>query len=152
MQQEATERNTYFSVTPAQEIALARLAAGATVSAAAEAADVNRCTIYRWMNADPEFVAELNRARWEHREELRGAAQNLAARALGTLTDVLAGKPMPDARVRCAIAALKLTRAVATDTIGPTDPEMVCAEWARETAAGRVVDVEPADAARDWET
>jgi hypothetical protein len=36
MQQEATERNTFFSVPPGQKIALARLAAGATVSAAAD--------------------------------------------------------------------------------------------------------------------
>jgi hypothetical protein len=139
MQQNATESNTFSSVTPAQEIALARLAAGATVSAAAEAAGVNRCTIHRWMNRDADFFAELNRARWEHREELRGAAQNLAARALCTLSDALAGKPIPEARVRCAVAALKITHATATDAVGPTDAESVRAEWARGSGPGRGV-------------
>src|SRR5437899_2039273 len=46
-----------------QQAALAELQRGATFKGAAEAAGVNRVTLYRWVKSDPSFRAAYNA--WE---------------------------------------------------------------------------------------
>src|SRR3954466_14149234 len=59
-------------LTPPQSRAVAALASGATISAAAVAAGVSRPTVYAWIDKVPAFVAELNRERAEQHEAIRG--------------------------------------------------------------------------------
>jgi hypothetical protein len=44
-------------LTPAQTIALQKLTGGLPLSVAADAAGVNRSTVYRWLEKDPAFKA-----------------------------------------------------------------------------------------------
>ena len=57
----------------AQHTALAALAQGQSFKEAAEAAGVNRITLYRWTRNDPMFQAAYNA--WQ--EELRGSARSI---------------------------------------------------------------------------
>lgn len=52
-------------LSPAQLSAVNLLATGATVTAAAESADVARQTVSEWLNHDPVFQASLNQRRAE---------------------------------------------------------------------------------------
>ena len=56
----ATKADT-ATISPAQEMAIAALIRGATVTDAATEAGVSRQTVSEWRNHDPEFIAALNR-------------------------------------------------------------------------------------------
>jgi hypothetical protein len=77
-------------LSPAQEVALAELLAGANDVQAAEAAGVHRQCVNKWRHHDADFVAALNRRRadlWEgHTDRIRA----LIAGALDVLADDLA--------------------------------------------------------------
>jgi hypothetical protein len=122
-----------FTLSAAQASVIGALAAGRKVSDAAEQAGVDRTTVYVWMKNDADFVAELNRARWEYREQLRAGLETLATEAVGTLSNVLKAHSA-ELRARTAVAALRITRNLATQPCGPTDPDEIRAEWARAGA------------------
>jgi hypothetical protein len=65
------------------------LAAGATLTAAAEAYGVHRVTIYRWMKTSKPFSAALHRARAEFVLARRDDLHHLSNRALETLLAIL---------------------------------------------------------------
>lgn len=50
-------------LSPAQDVAIAALLRGCTITEAARQAGVERQTCSRWFNNDPEFIAALNRER-----------------------------------------------------------------------------------------
>jgi hypothetical protein len=117
-------------LTEPQVRVLAALLGGAAPSAAAEQAGVNRGTLYRWLN-DPDFCAALNRAKLEHRAQVRGELRGLAATAVKTLRDLLEDTTRASSlRVKIALGVLKALGVAGAEEIGPTRPEALRAEWA----------------------
>ena len=103
MQRNATEKDDEpGELTAAQQQVLACLLAGSTVTAAAEAARVDRTTVHRWLRSDFDFQAALNRARRELRDAMASRLHDSAQRAVET---VCAAVSAGDAKI--AIALLK---------------------------------------------
>jgi hypothetical protein len=104
-------------LTPAQNLAVAALAGGATKTAAAEAAGVSRPTLYHWFDYETAFIVEFNRVRSEQREAVRTELQNLATEAVRALRELLGVATPPAVRLRAALAVL----AAGPDYYLPTD-------------------------------
>ena len=105
-------------LTPAQQMALHHLAAGASIRDAANKAGVGRRTLHRWMRDDPDFAAAYNA--W--RRELIDSARALAMTddALATIRDAIVGGD--------AYAALQLVRGLGVlreQKPGSDDPKLV---------------------------
>lgn len=84
------------------------LAAGKSITAAAEAAGIHRSTIHHWLAADPAFAAAVESARSEYLETLRDKLRDQAALALDTLTELLTRPDTPPSvRLRAALAVLQ---------------------------------------------
>ncbi len=110
-------------LTPSQCRAVAALAGGATITAAASAAGVSRPTVYAWIDSAPAFAVELNRARAEQHEAIRGELRGLATAAVRTLRELIESPATPPAvRLRAALAVLA---SVGAEAVGPTDPAEV---------------------------
>lgn len=123
---------------PAQEIVIARLVAGSTITDAARAAGVDRGAVHRWLRDDLVFGAAYNAARAEMRDATRAELRGLAGDAVRVLRKLMVSKTTP-AAVRRQIAMDVLSAAGATEPaapIGATDPE----ELRRERV----------EAERDW--
>jgi AcrR family transcriptional regulator len=74
MQRKATkEDRARDDLPPRQTRALGALLGGATITAAAEAAGVERTTIYRWLRDDVAFQGAYNRLRHDLLRELQSA-------------------------------------------------------------------------------
>jgi hypothetical protein len=76
-------------LTTVQQCVIDALAAGATITAAAEAHGIQRITIYRWMKTCKPFSAALHRARAEFVLARRDDLHLLSNRALETLLAIL---------------------------------------------------------------
>jgi hypothetical protein len=97
---------------------------------AARDADIDRSTLYRWLDGVPEFVAELNRRKLEQAQALRGELQGLALDAVRTLRDLMTSVDAPAAvRFRAALAVLHAVGADAPEAIGPVNPADVGEQW-----------------------
>jgi hypothetical protein len=99
--------------------AIGVLACGGSVSDAARAASVNRSTIYRWLDDNPNFIAELNRFRTEQRDTIRRELHALADDAIGAMRDLLSTAAPPAIRLRAATAVLTSLGVIDAQTIGP---------------------------------
>ena len=79
-------------LSPTQELALAALLAGKTVTAAAQQAGVDRSTVYRWLRNpyQPGFRLALERGRWELRQAVQARLLTLADKAADCLEVTLA--------------------------------------------------------------
>ncbi len=92
--------------TPAQITVLQALAAGATVTAAAQLASVSRPTVYHWTD-DPAFQQALAFAEQEYALTIRDRMQSLRAKALDKLEQVLDNpKSSPSVLLRAAVLLL----------------------------------------------
>jgi AcrR family transcriptional regulator len=111
-------------LTPAQITALAALAGGGNVSVAADAAGVHRASIYRWLDDDAEFLAELNRLKAEQRAALAAQVGELTAQALEVVRGVLTDPAVPAAvRLKAAMAVLERAGALEpAPAPGPVHP------------------------------
>jgi hypothetical protein len=76
-------------LTTVQQCVVDALAAGSTLTAAAEAYGVHRVTVYRWMKTSQPFSAALHRARAEFVLARRDDLHQLSNRALETLLAIL---------------------------------------------------------------
>ena len=76
-------------LTTVQQSVIDTLAAGSTITAAAEAHGIHRITIYRWMKTRKDFAAALHRARAEFFLARRDDLHYLSNRALETLLAIL---------------------------------------------------------------
>lgn len=83
MQQNATQDAP--SVSAQQEAALAALLAGKTIIEAANAAEVDRSTVHRWMKGDFLFQQQLRRCREELRDALQARLLAMAEQAIDTV-------------------------------------------------------------------
>jgi hypothetical protein len=109
------------TLSPAQGQALTALLAGRTMTSAAQAAGVNRTTVWRWLNEDPDFIAFYNSARVEMADSAMQSLRLLSANAVVTFRRLLSRRTVPDA-VKLAAAATVLKLA-SIPIEGPTDPK-----------------------------
>ena len=113
------------AVSPAQERAIEALMAGATVTDAAKAANVSRQSLHRWRRDDYSFVARLNAARRDLREEVEHRLQALASEAIDSVSRAIQGG---DARAGLSLLkGLGLLSGERVD-IGEEDPVTLLAE------------------------
>ena len=85
------QNETHQDATPLshrQQVALPHIAAHNTFSAGAEAADIGRATLSRWMN-DDKFRIELTRMRQEASDLAFVELQRLMLKSIGVLDDYL---------------------------------------------------------------
>jgi uncharacterized protein (DUF1778 family) len=95
-------------LTTVQKCVVLALAAGSTITAAAEANGIQRITIYRWMKTRKEFSAALHRARAEFVLASRDKLYHLSNRALDTLLTVLDNpKSSPAVLLRTSVFTLQ---------------------------------------------
>jgi hypothetical protein len=81
--------NNQSALSTVQQSVANALAAGSTVTAAAEAHGIQRITIYRWMKTRKEFAAALGTARAEFVLASRDKLYHLSVRAMDTLLAIL---------------------------------------------------------------
>jgi hypothetical protein len=102
----ASKPSTPSALTFRQAKVVLELAQGATITAAAAAAGVNRCTIHRWLNT-PKFAEAVRLARAATILALRDESKDLIVRARATVDSLLADPQTPAAeRLRLALDIL----------------------------------------------
>jgi hypothetical protein len=122
------------SLSPQQARLLTELAAGATVTEAANRAGVHRATAHRWL-VDAAFVAEYNRLRAEVDDAMRESVRALAVRSLVVVREVL-DDPAAGAQARLKAAFGVLALASQLPPVGPVDPVEVALRRRREGLPG----------------
>ena len=126
MQQNATGgENERADLPPQQTLVLAALLTGATITAAAEVAEVDRTTVHRWLREDFAFQAVLNAAQRDLRREVASRLDHVVQAAVETISAAV-----ESGDVRAALAVLRGTGVLAGDRprIGPEDPDEVAQE------------------------
>jgi hypothetical protein len=88
-----------------QQVALPHIAAHNTFSAGAEAADIGRATLSRWMN-DDKFRIELTRMRQEASDLAFVELQRLMLKSIGILDDCLDDEAHDGTRLNAVRIAL----------------------------------------------
>ncbi len=83
------EHTSATPLTTVQQCVADALAAGCTLSDAAEANHVNRVTVYRWMKTLPQFTAALRKGRADFAITRRDDLHYLSNRAIQTLVAIL---------------------------------------------------------------
>lgn len=98
---------TFHGLTPVQGHVATSLAAGASLTSAAESANVGRTTIYDWLNNSMDFSAAVEQARSEFVLILRDQLRDASVKALATITAILDDPTAPAAvRLKAALAIL----------------------------------------------
>lgn len=87
LQQDATE----FQISTQQRRAIEAILVGKSMTEAAKAAGVNRSTLWRWLNRDPEFQAAFNSYRREAYDQLQSQTTGLASLAISAVEAALRG-------------------------------------------------------------
>ncbi len=128
LQQIATNA-TRRSLSTAKMAAVEALLAGETISAAAEAARVDRVTVYRWLKADSAFQEELKRGREEMRLATFGHLQRLAVKAAACVE-----KALDHDDVKTAMEILKRLKVFAPGPVGLDEPSELASEAEIEAA------------------
>ena len=90
---------------PRAQVALA-VAAGASVTEAAQTVGVDRSTVYDWIRSDPAFCAAVEDARHEYIGLLRDQFRSLSAKALNRIESLLDD---PETPASVALRALRAT-------------------------------------------
>lgn len=118
-----TKQNaTNESFSPSQRKALAAFAAGKTVSRAAEAAGVDRSSVYRWLRGEPSFIAEVNRIREERVTSIQSKLREMSETAVEVLHKILLDEKAPaSVRFKIALAVLDGVGGIHAESIGGTD-------------------------------
>jgi AcrR family transcriptional regulator len=126
-----TDTDAATELTAAQIVALAAIAGGGSVSDAAAAAGMHRATIYRWLDDDAGFLAELNRLQHEARARLAAQVAELHVVALQTVRNILEGTEAPAAvRLRAALAVLGRAGVLEPEPEpGPVNADDIRASW-----------------------
>lgn len=92
---------------PTQLTAIALLLAGRNYTQAARGAGVDRATLYRWLNHDAAFKAELEAAKREQVDAARAEVGKLALQAVKTLADLMEQRSCISTRLRAAMVVLR---------------------------------------------
>jgi hypothetical protein len=102
------QHNNQPPLSDVQQCVVNALAAGATLSAAAESFGVHRVTVYRWIKNYKPFAAALSNARADFVLASRDKLYHLSVRALDTLLAVLENpKSSPAVLLRTAMFVLQ---------------------------------------------
>ena len=120
----------------AQQTAFGALRAGQSFAQAAEAAGVNRTTIYRWVQGDPRFQAAYNAWKQEMSESANSRLLKLAERAVDVVEKAL---EKGDARV--AVQMLKHMAVMRKPQAGSTDVETLEFQMEHQERKRRFEDV-----------
>jgi transposase-like protein len=108
MSSPVSNSSTPSALTPIQAQVVLALARGATITAAAAAANLHRTTIYNWLNTHKEFEEAVRQARADYILTLRDELKDLSGTALATLRSLLTDAQTPSAvRMRVALAILE---------------------------------------------
>ncbi len=92
-----------------------------------------RSRLPEWFRDDPEFTAELNRAKPFRSARLRADLRSLAFEAMATLRELVSGTDVPPSvRLRAPLAILDAADALKMGEIGPMSPEGLEAKMTRE--------------------
>ena len=125
-----------LALSPPQRKAIELLTSGRTVIDAAQAAGVNRATLYRWLSGDAAFVAAYNAWQKDVLATTRGRLLALTDLAVTTVT-----KAMTHGDAKTAMKILKSMGALDTPTPGATDPEEIerqqNLDWKKQKTAAR---------------
>jgi hypothetical protein len=113
-------------LSPAQHVAIGALMTGQTITDAAQASNVNRETVSRWLNHDAKFQAELGRQRAALHAAVDDRLRNLTGQALDTLESLMA-VGSHDTRLKTALAVLSMADGTRR-RIGPTSEGAARAE------------------------
>ena len=132
-----TQNGTPGEVSPARREAIAALVAGATITAAATAAGVDRTALLRRLRANEVFVAARNGAKPEAADVIWGELRRLAPAAVRALRGILTAAAPATARLKAVDMALRAIGLTA-EPIGPTDPAAVRADWERDPELERL--------------
>jgi hypothetical protein len=99
----------------------------------AELEDIEPEAVAGWSGDDPEFIAELNRAKSYRAERLRAELRSLASDAMATLRDLVTRPGVAvSIRLRASLAILQAVGSLKAGDIGPTTAEGVQARMAHE--------------------
>ena len=128
-----------FHLQPNQELAIDVLLRGGTQQEAAEKSGVTRETVNRWCNRHPAFIAELNRRRHSHAQEVPARISDIDARALAVVRDAVV-----DGDLSAAMGWLRGRKldALNSQPIGPTNPDDVISDMADKRLCGMLDDAE----------
>jgi hypothetical protein len=115
-----------------QQLAITALLGGASMSAAAEAAGIDRSTLYRWMRRDAQFVAAYNRVKHDHYDALHAHMFRITNQMLDALEKLLA-RPFSTTsdRLRMISVGLQLRKQIMAERAPdcPTDPKIIEDTW-----------------------
>jgi hypothetical protein len=115
-----------------QQLAITALLGGASQSAAAEAAGVDRSTLYRWMKRDAEFVAAYNRVMHDHYDAIHARMFQITNQMMETLEKLLA-RPFSTTsdRLRMISVGLQLRKQIMAQRAPdcPTDVKDIENTW-----------------------
>jgi hypothetical protein len=123
------------SLTPQQHRIISLLAAGNSITAAAEQEQIHRNTIGYWRRTSPAFARELEHALSEQRLYWHEQATELAPKALAAIEAALTNPDSsPSLRFRAAVLILKL----ATDPQAKAIPHFPTLSPELESVSGQV--------------
>jgi hypothetical protein len=115
-----------------QQLAITALLGGASQSAAAEAAGVDRSTLYRWMKRDAEFVAAYNRVKHDHYDAIHARMFQITNQMMDTLENLLK-RPFSTTsdRLRMISVGLQLRKQIMAQRAPncPTDAKFIENTW-----------------------
>lgn len=102
------QNSTLSTLSPVQVQVVIALAAGISVTSAAETAGIHRSTIYTWLNTDPYFRVAVEQSRTEYDHRLQDELRSLGQIALKAIRELLESTATPAAvRLRAALAILR---------------------------------------------
>ena len=108
MKKDTQQNSTESTLTPKQAKVIEALAIGASVTAAAKRAGVDRSTVYIWMKDDEDFEAQLMLARRDCADTMRAQLRELADDAVKTVQEVMKSTEVSAAvRLKAALAVLQ---------------------------------------------
>jgi hypothetical protein len=115
-----------------QQLAIAALLGGASMSAAAQAAGVDRSTLYRWLKRDAEFVAAYNRVKHDHYDAIHARMFQITNQMMDTLENLL-NRPFSATadRLRMISVGLQLRKQIMAEKAPdcPTEAKLIASEW-----------------------
>jgi hypothetical protein len=115
-----------------QQLAITALLGGASQSAAAEAAGIDRSTLYRWMKRDAKFVAAYNRVKHDHYDAIHARMFQITNQMMDTLENLLK-RPFSTTsdRLRMISVGLQLRKQIMAERAPdcPTDAKFIENTW-----------------------
>lgn len=115
-----------MELTAVQQCIVKAVAAGETLTSAAQANHVDRVTVYRWMKTNPQFSEAVHQARTQFALATQDPLSNLNNRAMETLAALLDNPDTPPSiTLKAATFILQLQDAPTAESKPPIPTETV---------------------------